>query len=35
VVGDHGKHRNGPQPVEPWHVALGTPYWLRHATRPT
>src|SRR5919202_732525 len=34
VVGDDGKHRNGPQPVEPGHVALGTSYRLRQDAPP-
>jgi hypothetical protein len=34
VVRDHGKHRNGPQPVEAWHVALGTTDRLRHDALP-
>src|SRR5829696_4121751 len=34
VVGDHGEDGDGPEPIEPWHVALGTPYRLRHDGRP-
>src|ERR687886_1607019 len=34
VVGDDGKHRKGPQPVEPRHVALGTSDRLRHDNSP-
>jgi hypothetical protein len=30
VVGDDGEHRDGPQPVEPGHVALGASDRLRH-----
>src|SRR3712207_9327887 len=34
VVGDDGKHRKGPKPVEPGHVALCTFDWLRHDAFP-
>src|SRR5918993_3698068 len=34
VVRYHGEHREGPQSVEPWHVALGMPDRFRHGALP-